>query len=369
MTKPKNPSRSRSLRALVLLLVLGALGAGGFFAWKLLKGIQMPEAPLANVPRSATIVGFVRVGNVIHSEIVRTLLSREVLEARLERIRERCGFDPASQVDDAILFVDGTQARQLDSIGIVARGPFDHEKLSRCFREAFREEGLGQMRMLQIDGVPAAAPAEGEERAAFLGQRGIAIGDEATVRQVIGVVRDRRPSAAADPVLARLWDRVASGRDIVLIGHLPTNWQQSVRDLAGVDPNIAFREIIDAVRAFGVGATVTNGLQIGAVLAMRDNAAATSIATDTRAQLDQLTANVLVSLTPFGPVVRSIRTEQHGEDFVVTVDLPRERLDRMIEFATGWANDRAARAVPGGGAGGPSLAPGIQALPVPAPVP
>lgn len=360
MAKPDKPSNLRRMRAFFAILALAALGVGGYVAWTVFRGIELPQAPLANVPRSATIVGYIRVGTVVNSDVVRSLVSRELFEARLERIRERCGFDPAAQIDDAILFVDATAPREIGKIGVVARGPFEHEKLSRCFRDAFREEGLGAMRMMQIDGVPAVAPAEGAQRAAFLGRRGIAIGDEPTVRQVIGVVRDSEASATGDRVLARLWDRVASGRDIVLIGHVPPNWQQSVRDLAGVDPDVAVRQILNNLKAFGVGVTFSNGLQIGGVLGMRDQASATSLANDTRQQLEALSGNLMVSLTPLGPIVRAIRTEQHGQDFVVTLDLPRDRLDRVLQFMEAWAADRRQRAQdPGTGANAPAPTPSV----------
>ena len=197
----------------------------------------------------------------------------------------------------------------------------------------------------------------------------MAIGDEPTVRQVIGVVRDSEPSATGDRVLARLWDRVASGRDVVLIGHVPPNWQQSVRELMGVDPQVEVREILNSIKAFGIGVTFSNGVQLGSVLAMRDQAAATSLATSTRQQLDALSSNMLVSLTPFGPVVRAIRTEQHGQDFVVTVDLPRDRLDRMVQFAQGWADDRAQRAQQGGAPDAPTPSLGVPPMPAIVPAP
>lgn len=372
--QPSKSNKSRPYRALAIFVVITGLVGLGVFGWRVLRGIQMPEAPLANAPRSASIIGYARVANVLQSSILRLILRREVLQDRVERIRERCGFDPASQLEDVIVFFEGNQIRNRESgLGIIGRGPFDHDKLSRCFREAFAEEGLGEMRRIEIDDVPAAAPANSDQRAAFLGKRGIAIGNEQTIRHVIHTVRDAQPSAAQDPVLARIWERTAGGRDIVLVGKMPQDWQQALRDLAGVGPDAQYRGMIEQVTAFGIGADVTNGLRLGGVLAMRDEAAANALATSTRQQLDGLAENLFVSITPFGPVLRSIRTEKNGQDFVITMDLPQERLDRLIEFSQSFLQQldpsRAAagangQAVPGQ-PGQPM--PTIRVVPSPAP--
>ncbi len=355
MAKSAPSSKARPLRALAVFLVTAGLVGLGVFGWRVFRGIELPRAPLANAPQNAGVVGYIRVQNVLRSEVVRRIVRREILQDRIDQLRERCGFDPSTQLEDLIVFTRGNSLEDLADLGLVARGPFEHERLGQCLREAFQEEGLGEMRMIEIDGVPAAAPANSEQRAAFLGQRGIAIGNEATVRSVIGTVRDRRPSAAADPVLARLWDLVASGRDIVLVGRLPVDWQQTLRQAVGVGPAAQFRGTIDQITAMGLSADVTRGLKLGGVVELRDENAARQVATSVRAQIDELTQNVLVSLTPFGPVLRSIRTEQRGPDFIVTIDLPPDRLERMIQFAEAYQQQGGARLDSGGT---PPAAPG-----------
>ena len=358
MANPPAEKR-RSYRAFFLVLALVVLGVGGFTAYRLLQGIELPEAPLANAPRSSSLVGYVRFGPVVHSETLRMVLSRDVIEDRLQRVRDRCQLDPASQVEDVILFAQGQDLEALQNIGLVARGPFDFEKLRTCFREAFAEDGLGEMRVGEIDGVPVAIPANSDQRVAFLGRRGVGLGTEPVVRSIIDVVRDGSANAGADPVLSRVWDRIATGQDIVLVGHFIPAMRDALRELAGVSGPARFRPFIEKIAAFGVAADVSQGLDLSLVVSMQDAAAANEVMTTLRAQIEALKNDMLVSLTPFGPVVRSIRTEATGTDLLITVDIPRERLERLIQFATAFRSNLA------GGPGGSPAAGSAPAAPPP----
>lgn len=362
----KSPATPRrSYRAFFVVLALAVVAFGGVAIYRLVRGIELPEAPLANVPRSSSFVGFVRFGPVVRSETLRMILSRDVIEDRLQRIRDRCHLDPATQVEDVILFAEGQNIEALQNVGVVARGPFDLEKLRTCFRQAFAEDGLGEMRIGEIDGVPAAFPAESDQRAAFLGREAVAIGTEPVVRKVIDVVRDGSPSGASDPVLVRLWERLASGQDIVLIGRMLPELRERLRAVADVPAAARVRPLVDKLDAFGIAADVSQGLDLAVVLSMHDAASASSLAEVVREQIEGLKNDMLVSLTPFGPVVRSIRTDLQGTELLVTVDLPRDRLERLIQFATAWRSN-----LGGGSVGGVQQqvpAPTITIPPSPAP--
>ena len=84
--------------------------------------------------------------------------------------------------------------------------------------------------------MPAIASADGPSRAAFLGRDGIVGGDEAVVRQAILVDHGEAEGADSDPVLARLWQRVASREQVVAVAQVPANWRGWLgRMLGGID--------------------------------------------------------------------------------------------------------------------------------------
>jgi len=339
MANPEVTKKPRSYRAFFVVLALMIVAAGGFAIYRFVRGIELPEAPLANVPKSSSFVGYVRFGAVVRSETLKSILSPDVIEDRLERIRTRCGVDPAEQVDDVILFADGGGIDAIDNVGLIARGPFDYEKLRTCFRQAFAEDGLGEMRIGEIAGVPAAFPEDSEQAAAFLGRRAVAVGTESIIRKIIGVVRDGRPSGAEDPSLTRLWTRLSTGQDIVLLGRVIPQLREKLRELATSPMAARYRELIEKLDAFGIAADVSQGLDLALVLSMHDTDSAQSASTAIRAQVDALKNDMFVSLTPFGPVVRSIRTDLEGPDLLITVDLPLDRLERLIQFATAWRSN------------------------------
>lgn len=351
MSKP-NQARKRSYRALVAVLFLLVVGGGAFYAMRLLRGLELHPHPLANVPQDATAVLHVRVPNVLRSEALRILIRRELVEESLDKIRNDCGFDPTDLVSEVVFFADAASARDLDSVGVIAAGEFADRRVLDCVKSALRQEGLGDLTFYDIEGVPAAKPATGLQRIAFLGEHGVAIGAEPALAEVIRVIREDRPSAQAGGNLAHLWERLASGRDVVALVELPSNTETRLRDLQVDTTQVG--PLTRQVRALGVAAAFSSGLELAAAVLFVEEAKAAEVATSLRGYLSQLEGNVLVSLTPFGPVVRALRVEQQGKELTLGISLPHDRLQRLFEFAMAWqsnyrnqeaGNDTAPRAV------------------------
>lgn len=329
-------AKRRSYRAFFLVVFLFVLAGGAYFAFRKFTGLELEHAPLANVPKDSVLVGYFRFGPLVRSETLKLIVDPAEIEARLQRFRERCQLDPAEQLEDVIVFSQGTTVDSLTDLGAIARGPFDHEKLRTCFQQAFENDGLGEIRVGEIDGVPAVFPADSDQRAAFLGRRAIAMGKEPVVRKIIDVVRDGEDAASADPVFSRVWTRLGTGQDIVLVGRVLPAVRETLREVLNAPAGARFRSYVDKVEAVGVSAAVTEGLDLALVLAMQDAAAATQVVAAVTTEVESLKNNMMISMTPFGAIVRAIRIDDQGNDVLVTVDVPHQRLVQAIEFAQNY---------------------------------
>src|SRR5688572_21197918 len=104
------------------------VGTAGVAWWIVTMPRPLPAEALERVPGTTPAVLWLDVAPVLRSKLVRRLLAQEGHDEGLRRIERECGFDPLEQVSDAVVFVHGDRADELESIGVVARGALDHER-------------------------------------------------------------------------------------------------------------------------------------------------------------------------------------------------------------------------------------------------
>jgi len=328
------------------VLALGGLAATvAAGSWLLVgRGPALPADPLEMVPQATTAVAWVNVRAVLGSPIWERIVGGG--DQGMRQIERVCGFNPIDEIDELVIAASGDEPTDLDRVGIVARGPLSHEKLVRCVRDVVADDG-GSLRQIELDGVPAVA-GRGSSRAAFWGSDAIVGGDEETVRAVISVLRRDRGSAAADPTLARLWRRVAAGRQVVLVSHVPERWRSTLRRTVREAGTIDLSPL-GGVRAVGLGARVSGGLGLGVALQMRDRTQARA-ATDTlRAEVDRALADPRVTLSALGPVLRRLQMEAQDGDVVLALELSGLQLADLIDLVEDLWNrddDRGGRPAP-----------------------
>lgn len=317
-----DPSKRRLVG---VLLLVGAVLAACWFV--LGRELRLPSAPLANAPRDVSAVARVNVGAVVDSPLWQRFVVARGGARGLERITSTCGFNPLEQLEDVVVFITGTEA-SLDHVGFVGRGGFDREALAACVSEVVQEGG-GTIERQDIEGVPAVRGGRGDTRAAFIGTRGVAWGTEETVRGVIRTVRGDEPSAAEHPVLARLWERVAPGRDAVVVAEIPQRWREAAQrtvEAASDEGALALAQL----RGVGLGVRLRSGFGAGLLLEMADTTATLQLVGALEARLAQALDNPMMSLSAAGPALRAIEIEGDGRDVVVTVNLPEGRFEAIL---------------------------------------
>ncbi len=209
------------------LLALGALGLAALGVWVVLTWRSpLPASPLEAVPERSVAVASVRLRALRAAPAWRALVGEDG-DRGMREAERICGFDPLSLVEDATLFVTGEEDVGLEHVGFVARGAaLQGTRFLDCVRRVVAED-RGGVREMRIEGERALASAHGSGRAAFVRSDGVAGGTELSVAAVIRTLRGDEPSAARDPQLRGLWERVgAGGRELALVARVPAAWRR-----------------------------------------------------------------------------------------------------------------------------------------------
>ncbi|MFW5925394.1 MAG: hypothetical protein ACOCV4_04460 [Myxococcota bacterium] len=312
----------RHRNAVIALLVVAGIALGTWLAVG--QRAPTPTEPLGYVPGEAVAVGYLRVSPVMASPFVKAFFPQGDAMARLERL---CGFDPLEGLDEMMVVVDEKDIEQVGPLGLVARGRLDRERLAGCLERLIERDG-GSTRQTELDGVPAMASGDGRSRAAFVDDRTVAIGSEDAVRGVLEATRGEAPSAASNPVLGDLWDRVGGGRDGVVVAELPERWQP-------VASAFAERHLgtpLEGVQAVGLGLDVQHGLELGGLVRTANAGAAARAVEALQARVKRLRREPLVGATVLGTALRRLKLAAQGPEIVVTLKLDDSHVEALASL-------------------------------------
>ena len=318
---------SRVTKSALLLAII--VGVGALSWWLVGRRRPLAADPLGRVPAGATAAAWIDTGAVLGSPLWDRIVRAHGGDEGMRRLERTCGFDPLAQLTDVVLFATGDETDRLDRVGVVARGDLDHETLAQCVSKVVEEDG-GEVRRVSIEGVTAVA-GRGSSRAAFIGTDGIVAGSEPLVRDVIAVVQGDGEPASEDETLARLWRRVAGGRHVVLVAHVPAPWRDAVRRIARESDREALAELAGA-RALGAGVRVTRGFGAGVALEMRSAEQARAAEAAVRGEIERVLDQPLIALSPLAPALRRIDFETEDEELVLTVELSPSQVDDLVEL-------------------------------------
>ena len=319
--------KSHAKSALLLAIIVGV---GALSWWLVGRSRPLAADPLGRVPGTATAVAWIDTGALLGSPLWDRIVRARGGDEGIRRLERSCGFDPIARLTDVVLFATGDETDRLDRVGVVARGDLDHEALVECVSKVVEDDG-GEVRRVSIEGVSAVA-GRGSSRAAFIGTDGIVAGSEPLVREVIGVTQGDAEPASEDETLARLWRRVAGGRHIVLVAHVPGPWRDAARRIARENDRDSLAELAGA-RAIGAGVRVTRGFGAGVALEMRSEEQARAAEAAVRAEIDRALDQPMIALSPLAPALRRIDFETQNAELILTVELSTSQVDDLVDLA------------------------------------
>lgn len=310
-----------------------ALVAAGTFLAARSQDAGSWEHPLDVAPAAARIVADIDVAAVTRSHLWEVLLEADD-EGGVRRIERTCGYDPLDQVEDAVVFIFGQEARPFAHVGFVARGQMargrsNRERLAECVESVIREQG-GAIQQTEIAGERAVASAHGGSHAAFFGADGVVGGDRAVVEAALEVEQGGAPSASSVPEMTRLWNRVSHGRDVVAVARLPERWVPALQRMAGgVGGDLSSLTTIEAV---GIGVGLRTGVSVGAAARTGSSSDAQALASQLRGRVDQALADPMARLSVAGAALRRIEVEADGSDVVLTFALTDDQIDDLWDL-------------------------------------
>lgn len=328
------------------LASLAVLGIAGGLIYYTSRDLSLPERTMDTAPAGTRALLRMDVPAVRRSIFYQKLVVEAGRDSGHRALVERCGFDPLDQLEDLVIFVAGDSA-QLERTGVIGRGPFEHERVAECLRQAAAESD-STLERTEVEELPAVRIGAGEGVMAFIGRRGLAWGQRETVVAVIKAVRGEAGRASDDELLDRLYTAIGRDREVVIVTHIPDAWIPALRQLAQSQGEEIARvaEPFFATKAIGLGARVSVGLAIGALFNMRDAASAEVLTRALRSELETLIAQPIISMSPIGPALRRINVNQSGTDVNIAFDLQQDRVENLFALADRFG-------VTGGGAGAP----------------
>lgn len=333
------------------LASLAVLGIAGGLIYYTSRDLSLPEQTMDTAPAGTRALLRMDVPAVRRSIFYQKLVVDAGRDSGHRALVERCGFDPLDQLEDLVIFVAGDSA-ELERTGVIGRGPFEHERVAECLRQA-AAESESTLERTEVEELPAVKIGRGEGVMAFIGRRGLAWGQRETVVSVIRAVRGEGGRASEDELLNRLYNAIGRDREVVIVSHIPEPWIPALRQLAQSRGEDVARmaEPFFATKAIGLGARVSVGLAIGALFSMRDAESAEILTRTLRAELETLMAQPIINMSPIGPALRRINVNQAGVDVNIAFDLQQERVENLFGLAERFG-------VTGGGPGAPPPAPG-----------
>ncbi|MBK8169746.1 MAG: hypothetical protein IPK60_05325 [Sandaracinaceae bacterium] len=338
----------------ILFGVLGAtlLGVTGYLAFR--PHASLPEKPLESVPNSAVLVAHANVAALIRSPVFRELTQGSG-DSSIARLRSLCGFNPLEAIREATLFVSEGGNLSPEHIGVVLRGRVGAGDLGQCLRRAVETDG-GTIRNTTIEGFPAVVSTGGVSRAVFVGDDGFVEGAEAPVLAALHAANGSGRSAARDPQLADLWEKLGADRDLSVLSRVPASWREPLTALAARQQIPALAHLV----AMGIGLRVAEGVTAAAIIRASAPEFARSIAEAITAYKAQIARTALIGFTPFGAALAGVRIEAQGNDVVIAADLTAAQVSALVSLVTEGG-------LSGIGGSAPQAPPGVAQQPTPAP--
>ncbi len=203
------------------LLVASIVAASFVGRW--LHRRPLPRDPLRRLPADTDALLVVDLPALRASSVWRRLVVERGGAEGLERLRQRCGFDPLTGMEQLTAWVGGSPERPLDGLAVQFWGQLPVERLVGCLRTAVEADpAAGALRRVEFRGRPALQSGSGRSSAVALGDRLVLVGATRQVDAALGVLDGEQASARA--TFGKAWAELGSGAQLVFLARLRPRW-------------------------------------------------------------------------------------------------------------------------------------------------
>lgn len=326
--------KTLALTASAVLLAV-AIAASAYFL--LIERGGLPDDPILIAPEDTSVILRADVKRVVRSEVFQKLVEGRGLDAAVKELAEECGYDFVRAVDELFVFV--RPEGETNTIALVGAGRFDVEAASRCFKTRMESDASLELEEMTLEGFRALGHESIRARVAFVGSRGIVLGEEPMVIDILKRVRGEIPRLDKDSHLAKLYRRMSPRRDLVLAAGLPKGWHLAAHDV--LEPRHAYElaPTLMHLHEFGLGLTLREELSFGSVLVFDEEAESARAHEAAERTLDAMKKNFFLSLTPVAPALAAIQLEREGKEVRVGLELTAEQIADVARVAKALGED------------------------------
>jgi hypothetical protein len=243
---------------------------------------------------------------------------------------QRCGLDPAKQIDSLFLAFPGTLDDKAEFL-VVMHGTFDEKKLVACATEQARKDG-GDITSTQIGGKTVYQNTKsGGALGTFLDGKTVVIGGKEWITKAIDAAAGKKeagPSAKENAELMALVKRVKTADAMWGVGTVSEQTRQGLAN----DPQLNVAATLKSVLGSVDFAT---GLVAHFAFDLAGQTDADALAQKVSAQLADARKHPQFMMAGLGQFLDKVKTEAKGPTFLVTVDFTQPQVDDLINRMRG----------------------------------
>jgi hypothetical protein len=282
---------------------------------------------LARFPRGTTFVAAVDLARV-RSTPLWSRVSAQAEESpedrkSLQRLAERTGLDPLKQIQRIVAaFPDN--ARQSGQFALLVEGEgFDEQRLV-----AYAREQGAKIETRTRNGHTLYA--SGSTSAFFLGRTGFVLGGGGWAEAMADLVGGGKGSAAENPEMVRLVERVDRGRALWFAAVVPPDLRQSLL----ADPKLASAGSVSRLAA---SADLGPGLNADLVADLSNAADAAALVARIQATVRESKRNAKMLMLGLGPYLDALDARADGPTLRVSLALAEGQVKDLIDRLGGLA--------------------------------
>lgn len=322
--------KSLSILLGIALSLALAIGAWAFF---LSKG-TLPEDPLRYAPDETFAIVRINAKSLKRAPAVRRLLEEE--EGFFAELREDCSFNLAMSLDHATVLLLRDDREKLLSGVVALAGDFDRASTVQCMTERLEDAEVGSS-LIELEGFDTLAVENSNTRAAFIGTKGIVLGDEANVAPVLRKLRGEGKPLDDDSGVGALFRRIHTGRDAELAVSLYDDWHHEVRDVLSPEQAYHLLPELRDLTDLAVGLSIQTGVNIGGFVRYNRTERAEMAKESLDTVLSNLRKNIFLAVTPAAALISGLKFDQEGREIRFGVEVGEGELEGIMRVLRAFA--------------------------------
>lgn len=240
----------------------------------------------------------------------------------------RCGFDPFTQLDRALLALPAPPTE--GEFAVVLHGKFDQAKLIACGKAAAKQDGSDLVET-EYDGKKMYNDANsGSMFISFLDANTLVVGGREWSKKVLDLATGKAgvESARANPTLGALLKKARTQDAIWGAGVIPDKVREQLKANDKLQSAGSMKELYGSI-------DFATGLVLGLTVEFGSEADASDVAKKIGEQLGEAKKSRQVMIAGLSPMIDAIKVASKGAAFQLDVQLNQQQVEDLVNRAAG----------------------------------